>query len=186
MNNEKKTKKSILRSAKECAYIATFVALMIALQFAFSAVAGLELVTALFMGYAFVMGAVRGAVVGTCFSLLRQLVFGFFPNVLALYLLYYNLFALGVGLLGKAVGTWHLQWKTLLVILVACIFTAVFTLLDDVISPLWFGYTAEMTKAYFFASLAVMVPQIVCVAISTALLFIPLEKTFVYLKTRLK
>ena len=166
--------------------MATFVALMIALQLAFSAVAGIELVTALFMAYAFVMGAFRGMVVATCFSFLRQLVFGFFPNVFVLYLLYYNLFAVGVGLLGKAVVGWRLQWKTLVVVVVACVLTAIFTLLDDVISPLWFGYTAEMAKAYFLTSLAVMVPQMICVGISTAILFVPLEKTFAYLKIKLK
>ena len=173
-------------TAKESAYMATFVALMMGLQLVFSTVAGVELVTALFMAYAFVMGAFRGMVVATCFSFLRQLIFGFFSNVLVLYLIYYNLFALGFGVLGKAIASWQLQWKTIIVVGVACVYTVLFTLLDDIISPLWFGYTAEMAKAYFFTSLAVMVPQMICVGISTAILFVPLEKTFAYLKIKLK
>ena len=185
MNNEKRTVKPILRSAKECAYISTFIALIIALQFAFSSVAGIELVTALFVAYAFVMGVIRGVVVAVCFSLVRQLVFGFFPHVLLLYLAYYTLFALGFGLLGKAVKRCKIHWKTLVVVITACLYTVLFTLLDDMITPLWFGYTAESAKAYFLASIPVMLPQTVCAAISTALLFIPLEKTFLYLKRKL-
>ena len=185
MNNQTKTAKQILRSAKECAYMATFIALMIALQLAFSSIAGIEFITALFVAYAFVMGVIRGVVVATCFSLVRQLVFGFFPHVLLLYLAYYTLLALGFGLLGKAVNRQKIQWQTLIVVITACLYTVLFTLLDDIITPLWFGYTVESTKAYFFASLPVMIPQIVCVAISTALLFIPLKKTFLYLKRKL-
>ena len=40
-------------------------------------------------------------ITATCFSLLRCLLFGFYPNIIILYLIYYNLFALLFGTLGK-------------------------------------------------------------------------------------
>ena len=92
--NDKKRKnvqqKIAVRSAKECAYLAVFVALLIGGQLALSAVPGVEIVTVLLVAYAFVFGACRGMMVATAFSLLRQMVFPFSPTVLVLYLIYYN------------------------------------------------------------------------------------------------
>ena len=87
--------------AKECAYIAVFVALLIALQLALTAVPGVEAVTVLFVSYAYVFGWKRGMAAATAFSLLRQMVFGFYPVVLILYLLYYNGMAALFGTMGK-------------------------------------------------------------------------------------
>ena len=105
--NEKKTEKSIgkaaLRTSKEMAYIAVFVALLIAAQLVFSMIPGVEIVTLLFVSYAFTFGVCRGMVTATSFSLLRQFIFGFYPSVLALYLLYFNFLTLVFGLLGRAV-----------------------------------------------------------------------------------
>ena len=183
MQNNEKTTKRVERSAKECAFLATFVALLIAVQLAFSMLAGIELVTALFVVYALVMGAFRGMVVATCFSLLRCLLFGFFPTVLILYLVYYNLLAVGFGLLGKL--PLCMFWKTLCVVATACVCTVLFTLLDDFITPWYYAYTPEATRAYFFASLPIMFGQIVCVGVSVAVLFYPLHKAFSYLHKKL-
>ena len=68
-----------------------FVALLIGGQFALFAVSGIEIVTVLFASFVFCFGIVRSLIVGTAFSLLRCFVFGFMPNVLILYLIYYNL-----------------------------------------------------------------------------------------------
>ena len=57
-----------LRAAKECAYLAVFVALLIAAQFVFSFLPGVEIVTVLFVGYAFVFGVKRGMLAATAFS----------------------------------------------------------------------------------------------------------------------
>lgn len=183
--NKQNTIRKISRSAKECAFLATFVALIIAVQLAFSAVAGIELVTALFVVYALVMGVTRGVLVATAFSLLRQLLFGFFPNVLLLYLIYYNVVAVYFGFLGKWIQACKPAFKTVLVTVSACISTVLFTLLDDVITPVFFGYTWEATQAYFWASLSVMLPHVICVAVSTACLCVPLDKTFTYLYKKL-
>ncbi len=185
--NEKKSQKSnhnkIAYSAKECAYLAAFVALVIALQLAFSFVPGVELVTVSFITYSFVMGARRGMIAATAFSLLRQLIFGFQPVVLILYLVYFNLLTLGFGLLGKKIKplTKNVVW----LVIFACIGTVCFTMIDNILTPVWYGYTPRATKAYFLASLSFMIPQVICSAVSVACLFFPLTKVFYIVKRTL-
>lgn len=177
---------SALRAAKECAYLAVFVALLIAAQFVLSFLPGVEIVTVLFIGYAFVFGVKRGMMAATAFSLLRMLLFGFQPNVLVLYLVYYN----GLTALFGGVGRWvkagkelrSLWWITLL----ACLCTISFSMLDNLITPLWYGFTARAAKAYFFASFSVMLPQVICTLLSVSLLFLPLQKTFGFIKKGLR
>ncbi len=180
---EKPAKKVAARSAKECAYLATFVALLIAAQLVLSFVPGVEIVTVLFTSYSFVMGARRGMIVATAFSLLRQLVFGFFPAVLVLYLVYFNLLALCFGLIGLKV---RLSVKTLpYLTVVACVGTVCFTMIDNVLTPLWYGYSAKAVRAYFLASLPFMIPQVICTAVSVAFLLLPLTKVFSVAKKQL-
>lgn len=172
-----------MRSAKECASLSAFVALLIASQLVLSIVPGVEIVTVLFVAFSLVMGARRAVFAATAFSLLRQFVFGFFPAVLLLYLIYFNLLALCFGLLGRK---WTLRGKTLpLFVVIACVFTVCFTLLDNVITPLWYAYTFEAAKAYFFAALPFLVPQVICTAISVSLLLFPLGKAFLLVKKQL-
>ena len=180
---EKPVKKAAVRSAKECAYLATFVALLIVSQFMLSFFPGVEIVTVLFVAYSLVMGWRRGVVAATAFALLRQLVFGFFFSVLLLYLLYFNLLALCFGLLGQA---WRVGVKTLpWLVMIACVCTVAFTMIDNLITPLWYGYSATATKAYFLASLPFVLPQVVCSAVSVALLAVPLCKAFSFVKRSL-
>ncbi len=177
---EKPVKKGAARSAKECAYIAAFVALVIALQFAFSFVPGVEVVTVSFVAYSLAMGARRGMTAATAFSLLRQFVFGFFPTVLVLYLIYFNLLALCFGSLGKKITV---APKTLPILAaIACFGTVCFTLLDNVLTTLWYGYSARAARAYFMASLPFMIPQVICTAVSVGVLALPLVKAFFVIK----
>lgn len=191
MNEEKRpngatgktVKKSAGHSAKECAYLAAFVALVIAAQIVFSFVPGVEIVTVSFVAYSFVMGARRGIVAATAFSLLRGFVFGFFPNVLVLYLLYFNLLVICFGLIGRKwrAGVKALPWLDL----IACVCTVCFTLIDNVLTPLWYAYSAQAARAYFVASLPFIIPQVICTALSVALLLLPLTKVFSFVKKRL-
>ena len=87
MDNQK-LNKFLMRPSKECAYIAVFVSLLIGVQLAFSFVPGVEFVTLLLVCYAFCFGAMRGVISAICFSLLRCIIFGFFPDVVVLYLIY--------------------------------------------------------------------------------------------------
>ncbi len=182
MNGEKRQKTTAVRSAKECAYIAVFVAILVAVQLVLSALP-VELVTVLFVSYAFAFGIKRGMATATAFSLLRQLVFGFFPTVLILYLLYYNGVATLFGWLGRVCKK-PVRWLGLLVVC-ACVSSVAFTLLDNLITPLWYGYTAEAARAYFYASLPFMLPQTAGVGVTAVLLFLPLERAFRLIKRTL-
>ena len=81
MSVEKEGKWTIKNTAREIANLAVFVALVLAAQFLFSFVAGVEIVTVLFVTYAFTFGIRRGMLAATAFSLLRMFIFGVFFNV---------------------------------------------------------------------------------------------------------
>lgn len=163
-------------SAKECAYLAAFVALVLALQLVFAAVPGVELVTVSFVAYSFAFGSKRGCITATAFALLRQLVFGFFATVLILYLVYFNLLALLFGLLGRkmCLSGKNLVW----LVLTACLCTVFFSMFDNLLTPIWYGYSPRATKAYLLASLPFMLPQVICTAVSVSILFLPMVKVF--------
>ena len=67
MNDENKGRISIKNTAKELAQLAVFVALVIAAQFALSFIPGVEIVTLLFVVYAFTFGIYRGTLAATAF-----------------------------------------------------------------------------------------------------------------------
>lgn len=182
--NKKRVKYIAVRSAKECAYLAVFVALAIAAQLALTAVPGVELVTVLFVSYSFVFGVKRGMLAATAFAFLRQLLFGFFPTVLLLYLLYYNALAALFGFLGGRVKKplRALWWLTS----VACICTVCFTMTDNIITPLFSRMQGEAARAYFLASFSVLLPQVVCTAVSVGVLLFPLQKAFAIAKRGLR
>lgn len=156
--------------------LAVFVAVVIAAQTVLSFVPGVEIVTVLFVSYSFVVGWKRGMFTATAFSLLRQIIFGFFPTVLILYLVYYNLLTFCFGMLGKKMKA-PVKYLPLIVML-ACLGTVFFTMFDNILTPFWYGYSKRATELYFFSSLPFMIPQVICTAISVATLFLPLWKVF--------
>lgn len=214
---------------------AVMTALLIAVQYALGFVSGVELVTVLFLCFCYVFGIRCGLLTGAAFSLLRCLLFGFMPNVILLYLIYYTLFAVLFGFLGKRrVPAWVcpallavlaaacayfalsglpisilyqtrvsvMLWilfgilSAILVFYIALVIakkgeqgrelatvtalaafcTVMFTLLDDVITPLFMGYSAEAAAAYFYTGFTAMLPQTICAAVSVFALFLPLNK----------
>jgi hypothetical protein len=163
-------------SAKECAFIAVFVATVIAAQLALSALPGVEVVTALFVSYSFAFGVRRGCVAAIVFSLLRQLLFGFFPTVLIVYLIYYTILTAVFGLLGKRVK--NLLKYLWLIVMVACICSVCFTTFDNIITPYFLGYGEKAWQLYVYASLPVMGVQVATVAVTVGLLFLPLQRAF--------
>lgn len=193
MNGKKRqkimNKKRMVNTAKECAYLAVFTALVIATQLVFAAVPGVELVTVLFISYAFVFGWKRGMATATVFSLLRQFIFGVYPTVLILYIVYYNFLALLFGFLGVGFGkkmTMRMDKKTFgilcLIVVISCIATMCFTMFDNILTSLWYGYSERAREAYFYASLPVMTSQTICSAVSVSVLFLPLRLAFLYVK----
>ena len=179
MNDKKRqnyTRREVRAIGKDCAYVAVFVSLTIAAQLCLSAIPGVEVVTVLFVAFAFAFGCRQGMIAATAFSLLRQLVFPFSPTVLILYLIYFNLLALLFGFLGRYIA---LRPKRVpIVTVIACLCTAGFTILDNIITPLWLGYSGRLFRLYFLASFSFMIPQIICTAITVGILFFPLAKIF--------
>lgn len=167
-----------MNTHKDITLIGLFTAILIAGQFALFGISGVEIVTVLFASFAFYFGVIRGLIVATAFSVLRCLVFGFFPNVLILYLVYYNLFAVVIGLLGKKMNKSLSALKLIIVVLVLTILTIIFTLLDNVITPLYYGMTGETLKSYWLLSLTAVVPQTICAIITTTTLLPPLIKVY--------
>ena len=238
-------KQKKLSPSKEIAYIAVTCALLLGGQFVFSFVVGVEVVTLILVCFSFTFGARRGVICAVCFSLLRCVIYGFYPTVVILYLIYYPLLALIFGLIGKcenfssplcaavvnillvsialacavcyftdviriakafAVTIKILLWvifsicsvlciiydliyfssvsakdeilKVVLVASVGAVMTALFTLMDDVITPLFWGYTPLTALAYFYSSFMAMLPQIICTVVTVSTLFLPLSAVF--------
>ena len=94
-----------------------------------------------------------------------------------LYSVYYTGFALFFGFLGHKFNREISVWSVVLAVVFGTAFTAIFTLLDDVITPFFFGFGREATVAYFYSSLPFMLTQCICAVISSAVLFIPICKT---------
>ena len=163
---------------KDIAIMGAYVALLIGGQLALSGVSGVEIVTALLLCYSFVFGFFKGSIVATIFSILRCFIFGFNLNVIVLYLIYYNLFALFFGLLGKSFSPKFSLAKLIIVTICAILFTAFFTLLDDAITPLMYNFSKKATKVYFLSSLPIMLSQCICTAVSVPILFVPLSKIY--------
>lgn len=166
---------ALFSSAKDVASVGVMTALLIAAQYALSPVAGVEIVTPLLLCYSCAFGPVRGAVVAIAFSLLRCFLQGFVLNVVALYLLYFPLFAVLFGILGRTAAGWGVLRRTVSVTLLAVLLTACFTLLDDVLTPAILGFSERAARSYFFLSLPVLGVQCACAAVTVPLFYPPLS-----------
>lgn len=167
-----------MKTAKEISIISVFTALLIGGQLALSAVSGIEIVTALTVSFFYKFSVKRSLIVATAFSLLRCFIFGFFPNVVILYLIYYNLLAVIFGSLGKAFNK-KVEIKSIIVVTITAVLcTALFTVIDNVISLIYFGLSKNAFIIYYKASLLTMIPQLICVGISVPITFYPLVKIY--------
>lgn len=222
---------------------AIMTALLIVVQFALSSVAGVELVTILFISFICVFGMRYGVIVANAFCALRCIVFGFYPNVVVLYAFYYNFVAVyigavfnrkrvmnGVALIGLvlvaaacayfavrgvpvsimyqasvSIMLWALFGLCLALIVLhivlslvpmgsaakeiavvtslAVVCTVLFTLADDVITPLIYGYGFDVAVGYFYSSFTVLLPHAVSVALSALVLYYPLKKAMLAVNT---
>ena len=160
--------------AKTVALISMCTALLIGGQFVLSGVVGVEIVTVLLLCFSYCFGCRMGIAIATAFSLLRCLFFGFFVNVVVLYLIYYNLFALFFGWIGKRISKFSYPVKTVIVTFSAMIFTAFFTLFDDMLNIVLYSMNRNAAITYITASIPAMVSQIICTLVTVSVLFIPL------------
>lgn len=181
MSKQEVLKRGVIYSAKEVARTAVFVAMVIGSQYALSAVPFVEVVSLLFICYAYVFGAARGGVAAVAFSLLRQLLFGFYPVVLILYLVYFSMLSVVFGCLPRWCR-WT-GWKLLaLATGLAIVCTVCFTMLDNLLTPWYYSYTQKAAEMYFKASLPFMLGQVACVGLSVGGLFLPLTKALFFVK----
>lgn len=160
-----------MNSAKKIILPGVFTALLIGGQLALSGISGIEVVTVLLLTFVYKYGIGQGLLVANSFSLLRCFIFGFIPNVIVLYLIYYNIFVLVFGFLGKVFRHEYSIKKHIMVIVVAVVMTVLFTITDNVLTPLIYGFTANTAKAYFVASLYTVIPQIVCTFATVLIIF---------------
>lgn len=160
-----------MNSAKKIILPGVFTALLIGGQLALSGISGIEVVTVLLLTFAYKYGIGQGLLVANSFSLLRCFIFGFIPNVILLYLIYYNTFVLVFGFIGKVFRHEYSIKKHIMVVVIAVIMTALFTMTDNILTPLMYGFTENATKAYFMTSLYTIVPQIICTFATVLILF---------------
>jgi hypothetical protein len=163
-------------TAKKIIVPGVFTALLLGSQLVLSGISGIELVTVLLLTFAYKYGVKQGLFVANAFSLLRCFLFGFYPNVLILYLLYYNVFVLVFGGMGRLFKGRYTLKTHILLIGAAIVMTATFTMIDNVVTQLTYAFTWKATKAYFLASLYTMFPQMLCAALTVVFIFPPLLK----------
>ena len=175
-----------MNTAKKTAICGAFCALLLATQYVFNAIKGVELVTLLFVTFCFTFGGVCGFLVAVAFTLLRCLIYGFFPSVVVLYLIYYPVLALAASALGKSIRKASQLKQVIAVTIFAVTFTILFSALDCIISPLFYSFTKSAWIAYVYKCAPVCLIQCVCVGVSVALLFLPLKKAFVVIKRRIE
>lgn len=167
-----------MKIAKRIVLPAMYTALLIGGQIALSGVSGVEIVTVLLLTFCFRFGILQGLIVATGFSLLRNFYFGFYPTVVLLYMIYFNLFAIVFGALGHLFGKKYSIKSHVVLIVTAVLMTVLFTAIDNVITPLFFGMNPNQTKAYWVGSLSAVIPQSICACITTIFLFPVVLKVF--------
>lgn len=160
-----------MKTAKSIILPSIFTALLIGGQFALSGIYGIEIVTVLFLCFCYKYGVKQGLLVANAFSLLRCLIFGFYPCVIVLYLIYYNLFALVFGGLGNLFKHEYSVKKHVITVILAVVMTICFTMIDNVLTPVWFGFSFNAAKSYFFASLPIMTTQSICAFVTVTVFF---------------
>ena len=165
-----------MKNTKFIVRVAMSVALLIAGQLALTGIQGIEVVTVMMLCLCYSYGIGFGLATATVFSLVRCLVFGFQVDIILLYLIYYNLFALLFGWLGKRFAGKVSFVKTVVVVALAVICTMLFTMLDNGIKLVFYGMKGNAARVYILQSLPVMFTQAGCTAITVSVLFPTLTK----------
>lgn len=162
--------------AKDLALISIYTAMLIGGQLILSWIAGIEIVTVLLVAFCYSFGVKRSLILVNAFLWLRCIIFGFFPTVVILYIVYYNLFAIVFAFIGKMCKQRITVLNVIIVIISAALMTVLFTLFDDIITPAFYQFNEKAAKAYFISSLVPLGTQVLCSILTVALLFPLLEK----------
>lgn len=165
-----------MKSTKDIVLCGVFTAILIGGQLALSGISGIEVVTVLFLSFCYRFKTKYGLLVANAFSLLRCFIFGFYISVILLYLIYYNLFALLFGWLGKKFNSEYTIKKHSIIVVYVVLMTIAFTMIDNVLTPLIYGFNLKAAKAYAIASLTSVIPQTICALVTSIVLFPPILK----------
>ena len=170
----RRRRRAFRRGAGYAAVVAVFTALLLAAQYALWFVKGVELVTVLLLVFSYRFGVRCGVLSAVAFSLLRCLLFGFFPNVVLLYLLYYPLFAACFGLLGNAL--YRRTGVRVQMLLTCSPFCSQRSSRSSTMPsrPFCTAIRRKRRSPTSLASLPTMAVQTVCAAVTVLLLFRPL------------
>ena len=171
-----------MNSVKKIILPGVFTAILIGGQFVLSGISGIEIVTVLLLSFTYTFGIKQGLFVANAFSILRCFIFGFLPNVIILYLVYYNAFVIVFGSLGNVFKHRYTVKMHVIVTILAVIMTALFTMFDNLFTPMLYGFNAKTIKIYFIASLYTVIPQMICAFVTVLLIFPPLIKLLNILK----
>lgn len=163
---------------KEIVLSALFVSVLLVSQLALSSLNGIELVTVILASIAFYFGFKIGLITVNVFIILRAFIFGFFPSVMVLYFVYYNLFVVLFNFVGYKANRDISIKAEVFTLITAVIMTIMFTVLDNIITPLWFSFNLETTRAYCLMSLTAVIPQVICTIITVFLIFPILIKLY--------
>ncbi len=154
-----------IKTSKEIALIGGMSALLLGGQLALSAVAGVEVVTVLTVAFSSVFGIRRGCTLAVVFSLLRCILFGFFPSVVILYLIYWPLLAFITALSSKG----RIWSSTPVLTAEALVMTLIFPFISVCIDSFMYGVKFI---PYMTMQIPVTVLQLICVA-ATCLFLLP-------------
>lgn len=168
----------MFKQIKQITLSALFVAVLIVSQLTLSSLNGIELVTVILASIAFYYGLKIGIVTVNIFIILRAFIFGFFPSVMVLYFVYYNLFVVCFNFIGYKANRDISIKVEVFTLITAVIMTIMFTVLDNIITPLWFSFSLETAKAYWLMSLTAVIPQVICTIITVFLIFPILIKLY--------
>ena len=171
-----------MKKTKDLVVAPLCAAMLIGAQLILSGVAGIEIVSAMLLCFAYSLGSFRGATVATLFSVVRCFVFGFHINVLILYLIYFNLFAVFFGWLGARTSRKATPKMTIIVVIFAALFTVCFTFIDVGITSIMYGFSQSAIAVYLTASLSTMALHVASVVVSTLVFFLPIVRVLEKIK----
>jgi hypothetical protein len=171
-----------MKKTKDLVIAALGAAMLVGVQLILSGIAGVEMVSALLLCFAYSLGALRGVTIATLFSVVRCFVFGFHINVLILYLVYFNLFSLFFGWLGKRTERQTDLKMTIIVSITALLFTVGFTFLDVAITGVMYGFNPSALGVYLTASLYTMLLHLASVLVTSLVFFTPLVRVIEKIK----
>lgn len=113
-------------------------AVLIVAQMIFGMIAGIEIVTVLYLCFSLVFGWKMSWLLGIIFSITRCLIYGFYPNVLLLYLIFYSICPWIIWLSSR-------YEKAVWVMALSSVLICIWVLLSPLPKLVWINWMAGVT-----------------------------------------